>query len=360
LAPGLYAAAPILTFDAPGAGASIYQGTFPVMVSDSGKIIGYISDSNYVYHGFIRSPEGKFTSIDAPEAGGGFTQGTLPSGIASDGKIVGFFYDPNNVLHGFLRDPSGKIVTIDAPLAGTGLDQGTDAVTINSNDEIAGYVQDDQGVYHGFLRSRAGNFTVFDAPNAGTGSGQGTIVLYGGSLNSYREICGFFVDSTGALLCFARKRTGVIVTYDPLAGSTLSFPGGLNDAGTTTGCALTTDSCYGFIRSPKGVITTFEAPFGALGAFGTQANAVSASGVITGFFGDTNNICHGFVRAADATFSEFDAPGAGTVPGSGQGTTPLSINSEGEIVGYLEDNNNVVHGFLTSPGEGPTAGIRGK
>jgi|ERR1700678_2735887 len=345
LVSGFSATERIITFDAPGAGTATFQGTLAVMVSDSGETIGPFVNANNVYHGFIRSADGEFRIIDAPGAGRGYLQGTQPNGVASDGKVVGYFYDANYVYHGFLREPSGRIITINAPNAGTGANQGTNATSINVDGEIAGYIEDSNNVYHGFVRSRSGTFTLFDVPNAGTGKGQGTVVLYGGALNAQGEICGFYFDPTGAVLCYLRVASGLITTFDPL-NSILCFPGWINQAGVTIGSALADGTYHSFICSSNGAITTFDAPYGELGAAGTQANAISASGVITGFFGDSNLITHGFVRSVDGVISKFDAPGAGIVPGSYQGTTPLSINSKGEIVGYLVDSNQVTHGFL--------------
>jgi hypothetical protein len=335
----------IITFDAPGAGTTAFQGTVPLVIGDSGEIAGYFIDSNNVFHGFIRSANGKFTIFDVPGAGTGYLQGTKPSGLGDDGKVVGYYYDDNYVYHGFLRDADGAIITIDAPNAGTAPNQGTNVTSINKDGESAGYIQDSNSVYHSFVRSRSGKFTLFDAPNAGTGSKQGTVVLYEGGLNSRGDTCGFYFDSNSNVFPFIREPSGAIISFDPLE-STLTFATWINDAGITVGCALTDDSCDGFIRKPDGALTTFYVPYPNLGPAGTQPNAISSSGVITGLFGDSNSITHGFVRSADGVFSKFDAPGAGSVPGSYQGTTPESINSAGEIVGYLVDSSQVNHGFV--------------
>src|SRR4029453_4303401 len=45
----------ITTFDAPGAGTGVFQGTYAYNISPSGTIIGYIRDANNLRHGFIRS-----------------------------------------------------------------------------------------------------------------------------------------------------------------------------------------------------------------------------------------------------------------------------------------------------------------
>ena len=65
--------------DVPGA-----LGTFPIMISDGGRIVGAYVDKNLTYHGF-QLREGKFTTIDFP--GSSFTWIT---GI-TDGDIVGFY-----------------------------------------------------------------------------------------------------------------------------------------------------------------------------------------------------------------------------------------------------------------------------
>jgi hypothetical protein len=345
LVPGFVRAQQIVTFDAPNAGTTTFQGTVPLVIGDSGEIAGYYVDSNNVYHGFIRSAAGEFTTVDAPGAGTGYLQGTQAGGLNDDGTVVGFYFDSNHAYHGFLRDANGSISTIDAPKAGTAPDQGTDVTSINKGGECAGYFQDSHSLYHSFVRSSSGQFTSFEVPNAGRASKQGTVVLYEGGLNVKGETCGFYFNSNGKFFPFIRKTNGVIDSFDPLK-SKGTFCTWINDAGIAVGCALTSDSCDGFIRSSAGAIKTFQVPYPNLGTAGTQPNSISFSGVITGLFGDSDNIVHGFVRSADGVFSNFDAPGAGSVPGSDEGTTPESINSAGQIAGYFVDSNQVSHGFV--------------
>jgi hypothetical protein len=56
----------IITFDAPDAGTTPgdYNGTYPSSVI----VAGSYQDMNTVFHGFLRSPGGKFTTIQAPGA----------------------------------------------------------------------------------------------------------------------------------------------------------------------------------------------------------------------------------------------------------------------------------------------------
>lgn len=77
---------------------------------------------------------------------------------------------------------------------------------------------------------------------------------------------------------------------------------------------------------------------------GSQPQAISGSGAITGFYIDAGSVYHGFLRAHDGTLTTFDAPGAGTQQYSG--TQPYGINAAGAITGFYIDASSVDHGFL--------------
>jgi hypothetical protein len=104
----------IITFDAPGAGATTgsFQGTgcfsdCSVLINNFGAITGSYQDANNVFHGFVRSPGGKFSIFDAPGADmtAGDFNGTFPVSINDWGVITGYYIDKNSVVHGFLRLP---------------------------------------------------------------------------------------------------------------------------------------------------------------------------------------------------------------------------------------------------------------
>lgn len=115
-----------ITFDAPGAGTGVNQGTYLAGMNTFGTIAGYYVDANNVYHGFVRDQRGRFiTSFDAPGAGAGSFQGTLAVGIDERGVIAGSYIDANNVYHGFVRDADGTVATFDPPSAGLGASPGT-------------------------------------------------------------------------------------------------------------------------------------------------------------------------------------------------------------------------------------------
>jgi hypothetical protein len=142
-----------------------------------GNIVGFYFDANSVGYGYLRDPRGNITVIDAPGAdhSPGNFNGTFCVGITVTGEIEGVYVDSNFVLHGFTRSPEGKYSTYNVPAAGTGAGQGT---LPESNDDfgaIAGNYFDANGVSHGFLRNLRGSLTTFDVPGAGTGAGQGTV-----------------------------------------------------------------------------------------------------------------------------------------------------------------------------------------
>jgi len=98
----------ITTFDAPGAGTSSYQGTgcasdCPTSLNDFGAITGIYIDSNWVYHGYLRSLNGNITTVDP--AGSVFT---WSSGIDDFGVVTGYYADVNGVYHGFVAVPCAQ------------------------------------------------------------------------------------------------------------------------------------------------------------------------------------------------------------------------------------------------------------
>jgi hypothetical protein len=67
------------------------------------QFLRYI-DSNSVYHGFIRSPEGSSRRLML-WAGTGARQGTFADCLNDEGLAGGMYFDANGAAHGFLRMP---------------------------------------------------------------------------------------------------------------------------------------------------------------------------------------------------------------------------------------------------------------
>ena len=77
------------------------------------------------------------------------------------GAITGFYVDINGA-HGFLRSPDGTFTTFDVP----GFEGGTLGFAINPAGDITGVCSAEPFTSHGFLRARDGTITTFDVPDA--------------------------------------------------------------------------------------------------------------------------------------------------------------------------------------------------
>jgi hypothetical protein len=138
-------------FQAPGAGTGPGQGTTATEIDDQGWVVGQVIDADDVMHGFIRDPDGNFTSVDAPDAGTGPGQGTVAVEHREGGWAIGEYIDSNDVSHGYYRKTNGKIVEFDPPGAG---DAGTYfVISSNMAHQIVGAFRDDNAVRHGFIRN---------------------------------------------------------------------------------------------------------------------------------------------------------------------------------------------------------------
>ncbi len=287
-----------IEFDVPGGTA-----TTPVHINFLGEIAGSYTDANSVLNGFLRAPDGKFTTFHAPGAGTMAGQGTGVNGSNIEAATVGYFYDINFVVFAWIRSPDGKFTTYAVPGAGTGPGQGTEANNINAFGLITGDYEDGSNVAHGYVRAPDGTITEFDAPGAGTGDEQGTFN----------------------------------------AGST-----GLSLGGATTGWAIDANGVgHGYLRAADGRITVFDAPgAGTTSGLGTFGDSINDENEIVGWTYDANFVAHGFLRDCDGKVIVFDAPGAGTTPGNGVGTYALTNNDLGVIVGTYYDDGFGAHGFV--------------
>jgi hypothetical protein len=339
-----------IVFDAPGAGTGFFQGTYATYINNSGELLGYLQDSNNVFHAFLRRADGTFLTFDAQGAGAGAFQGTfapgiLPEGFNDRGDVAGQYVDANNITHSFIRAKDGAITTFDAPESVAG----SFADGISNCGAVVGAANGANFVYHAFVRNEIGVFTVFDAPDAGVG---GTALRYQGTfatgVNAENEIVGVYIDSANLQHGFLRDKDGVLTEFQvPSAdGSILAYPFSVNNNREISGFYMDSNSAFhGFLRKRDGTLITFDVPGAGTAAFeGTSPYVINAGGEIAGFWVDANSVDHGFVRKKDGTIVTFDVPAAGSAPG--QGTFPVGINDAGDIVGDFVDTNNVTHGFL--------------
>lgn len=363
----------IIAFDAPGAitvaGGS--DGTFPSGVDKEGTITGIYVGEDALYHGFLRSPEGEFTTFDAP--GTGTSIGTRLRGVPgaanitshsinmnNHGAITGNYVDSNDVSHGFLRGPGDEFITLDAPGANSvaGSFDGTFPDSISNKGTITGHYIDAHDVIHGFLRAPGGEFITFDAPGAGSVAGAGFGTFPEG-INDAGAVTGHYTDLHDVTHGFLRAPGGEFITFDaPGAGSVAgagfgTFPEGIDDAGAIAGHYTDADHVtHGFLREAGGEFITLDAPGAGMVAglgYGTFPSSMNDAGTITGHYTDASGVAHGFARSPSGRFVTFDAPGASSATGSFFGTFPVGINDAGIIIGHYTDEVGRNHGFLRTP-----------
>jgi hypothetical protein len=233
----------LATIDDPEAGTASGQGTYAWSMNTSGEVTGYYIDSSNVYHGFMLTPSGDFTTFDVPGAGTTQYQGTQPAstdGITDAGAIAGTYSDIDSESHGFLRTPDGTYTSFDP--AGS---FGTYVSGINSSDTITGIYVDLNGS-HGFVRTVDGTITSFDVLI-------GTLGFSVGTINAAGAITGWYDDSRLVTHGYLRNANGQITTGSvPGAGNgrnqgTLPFAN--NSAGAITGYYQDSNNVYhGFLE----------------------------------------------------------------------------------------------------------------
>src|SRR5438270_1478022 len=85
------------------------------------------------------------------------------------------------------------------------------------------------------------------------------------------------------------------------------------------------------LHAGAATFTNFDPP----GSVFTYPVSINKSGVITGYYDDSNGVTHGFLRSSKGKIITFDAPGA-----VGQ-TRPAAINDSGAIAGWYYDSSNI-------------------
>lgn len=140
-----------------------------------------ISELNGVYHGFLRTSAGSFTTIGPS----GSVQ-TVVVGLSLNQTVAGLYFDSSGLVHGFLS-LDGTTTSYDAPNA-----SGTATNNINPVGVIAGPYYDSAGVMHGYVRDPNGTYLEFDAPGAGTDPSEGTSANWSDLIG---RVTGNYVDS---------------------------------------------------------------------------------------------------------------------------------------------------------------------
>lgn len=316
-------ASTFLSFDAPGAGTSDGQGTFPVAINRSGLIVGNFTDSSRVQHGFMRAPDGTFTTFDPPGS-----TGTYVMAVNSKGLVVGWYETPTSTF-GFLRYRNGTFATLNA-FQGTSY---TVPVAMNDIGEIAGDVGFAANVTRGFLSSPTESFKMFRVPDGGSWVGVAALNSSGVIAGAYPDV---FKQTTRR--GFLRDNAGNFTGFDATDTALDTAATTINASGQVAGWYIdASDEAFPFLRDADGTITLFTVG-GAQGV----ATSINDLGVIVGY-GYTDTSGNAFVRDAAGNVTVL------TPPFSNVGSTAAGINLSGRIVGTYYDSAYVAHGWLMTP-----------
>jgi hypothetical protein len=163
------------------------------------------------------------------------------------------------------------------------------------------------------------------------------------AINAFGEIVGSYVDANSTSHGFVRSPFGTITTFDaPSIGDSSTGYGteaaAVNFAGQVVGSVRGVSSNVlierGFVRTAFGAITEFDA---APGALRTEAQAINPEGWIAGLYFDAAFVGHGYVRLAHGAVTTFDVPGLMIAV--------RQIRPNGEVIGVNIGIDNVFHGF---------------
>lgn len=328
------------SFDVLGA----VNGTQPAGINDLGEVTGVYFDANGNQHAFLRKEGGKIVTFDAPNVGYPTqptlgSAGTIPTGINNEGDIVGYYTDANGAYHGFVRSARGKFRIIDDP-SSTSAPSATIAQAINDWGTVVGYWFDANFNSHGFVRQVDGSFVTVDPP--------GDVFSQAYHINDLGEMAGDWVDAAtftyhGMLL----HSDGKLVTFDAPNAVNGTFGGlgqALNLEGSFAGTYADANSgAHGYVRYANGKFAEFTAPGGGTSGFnGTWSASLNLLGTVVGYSVEPNSsTVDGYVRFRDGKLILANAPVAGQ-----QSTAAWAINDFNEFAGYWVDANGAEHGFV--------------
>jgi uncharacterized membrane protein len=313
----------VITLDPPGAGATVATD-----VDDRGRVVGGSVDAKQTaISGFVRDPDGRFTTIAHPDAG---FYGTVPQGIDNQGRIAGVYSDASDRVHGFVLD-DGAYTSVDAPAA----PGNTEVLDIDDRGRLVGA---SGHVSYGYLADARGRLIEIDAPDVASDT-------FPGGLNNQGEIVGSFdVGSARRYHGFVRDRRERFRRIDfPGARGTAATR--INDSGQIVGHYSNTNDnpnvaadVRGFLLDRRGRFAEIAVP----GARQTQPTGVNNRGEIVGVYTDTAGLAHGFLRGRDGLTTTIDVPDARV-------TLAFDLNDRGQVAGTYIDQEGRVRGFRRDP-----------
>jgi uncharacterized membrane protein len=240
-------------------------------VNARGDVVGTFRDDDGV-HGFVLR-RGRFETLDVPGAAV-----TMLRGINDRGQLVGFYNDGS--IRGFLMDQNG-ITTFNYPGA-----VGTQLWDINARGEISGAYLPAPGAQWLGFRWRAGTFTPLDLPNASMSAGFG-IDGHGTVVGHYR------ITGDPKMYGFVARDGEDPIHLDYPVDNWMSCAMGTGSHGQAVGHYWDSVEAivYGYIWRNGEFIGTLRYPE----APDTYPTSMSPSGVVVGYYLDSDWVQHGFM-----------------------------------------------------------------
>jgi probable HAF family extracellular repeat protein len=178
---------------------SFDRATVATAINGNGSVVGYSTDGEGSYSGFVLHPDGYSSGLTVPlppQPEPECVAETFPDGINAAGSIAGWYYNrcnPENM--GFVRSPDDVFTVFEAPgilLASPSFDYTSTVphwLSIDQAGDITGSYTDKAGVQHGFVRNPYGTITSFDPPE-----GKQTTAT---SINDGGAIAGYYQYNAG-------------------------------------------------------------------------------------------------------------------------------------------------------------------
>jgi len=272
-----------------------------------------------------------FQPLDVPGA-----VNTVPQAINNLGQIVGSYVNADGTLHGFLRQPNGVYTTVAPPGATL-----TVAVGINDLGVIVGEWVDANGEFHGFTRSVNGSLSTVDFPGA-----VDTGVL---GLNDFGTMVGVYdLGDLTTNISFALARGTFTSFEEPAAAPMQTIAEGINALGVISGYYNDpSGNTHGYVRGVDRTFHSFDFPGAAytdttkINSLGQVVGGTLANFPLRGYIYAATNKPSG--SPSPAAFFSFDYPDS-------RNSTLHGINDLGQLVGfYRVFGSAAMHGFLATP-----------
>lgn len=227
----------------------------------------------------------------------------------------------------FVHPPQPTYVSFQVPNS-----PATFPTCINNLLTVAGYYTiGDNGQTEGFVRDVSGKIETFQV---------GTLLTQAVAINDLGEVAGIYQDISGVQRGFVRSPKGVITTFSPGGDAGDSTPTGIDDKGMVTGFYSTGGSSpptFGFVRYPDGGIVTFNATRDT--DYSTPWGINNQGATAGAYFYDGDTQVGGFVRSPDGYVCTFQYQ---------QGIVPTSINDSGTSAGWYQPAVGTEQGFVRS------------